>query len=125
LAVPKRGEEKAGASVRRNDFSGEEARSCHPNDASNQPGFPPRVYLDEIKGNALSILVTYWYHPPDQWAYLEHAHRVNIEIVERCKAEGIEFAVFGPLVHDAGESAGSRVPQPAEKRRGLPGTLRR
>ena len=119
------GEEKTGASTPRGDATGAEARSPHPNDAINQPGFPPRIYFDEIKGNSLNILVTYWYHPPDQWAYLEHAHRINLEIVERCKAEGIEFAVFSPLLHDVGESAGGRMRQPEEKRRGLPGTLRR
>jgi MscS family membrane protein len=56
------------------------------------PDFPPRVYFDEFNADALNILVVYWYFPPDYWAYLEFTQRVNMEIMQRFEAEGIEFA---------------------------------
>ena len=56
------------------------------------PDFPPRVYFNEFNADALNILVVYWYFPPDYWAYLEFTQRVNMEIMRRFEAEGIEFA---------------------------------
>jgi small-conductance mechanosensitive channel len=56
------------------------------------PEFPPRVYFDEFNADSLNILMIYWYFPPDYWAYLEFTQRVNMEIMQRFEAEGIEFA---------------------------------
>ncbi len=53
----------------------------------------------------------------------EHAHRINLEIVERCNAEGIEFSLPCQLLHQAGESTSGR--KESEKKRGLSNTLRR
>jgi hypothetical protein len=35
----------------------------HPNDAINQPDFPPRVYFSDLNADSLNIFVVYWYHP--------------------------------------------------------------
>ena len=64
----------------------------HPNDAINQPDYPPRVYFNELNADSLNLLVVYWFHPPDQWLSVEFAHRVNMQIMERFNAEGIDFA---------------------------------
>lgn len=57
-----------------------------------RPAFPPRVYFNEFASAALNVLVMYWYHPPDYFAYLDYAERLNLEILRRFNAEGIEFA---------------------------------
>jgi small-conductance mechanosensitive channel len=51
----------------------------HPNEAINQPGFPPRVYFNELNADSLNLLVVYWFHPPDHWQSLEFAHPVSLE----------------------------------------------
>jgi len=54
--------------------------------------FPPRVFFNEFNDCSLNILMLYWYHPPDYWAFLEFNEKVNMEILERFNAEGIDFA---------------------------------
>jgi len=56
------------------------------------PEFPPRVYFEDFQDCALSIMMIYWYHPPDYWAYMEFSNRVNMAILERFNEAGIEFA---------------------------------
>ncbi|MBK1619054.1 hypothetical protein CKO42_11550 [Lamprobacter modestohalophilus] len=53
---------------------------------------PPRVYFSDLNADSLNVLVIYWFSPPDYWAYLEHATWVNLQLIERFNAEGIEFA---------------------------------
>jgi MscS family membrane protein len=53
--------------------------------------------------DSLNILVNYWYHPPDYWQYLEHAHGININIMERFKAERLDFAFPTQTLHLAGD----------------------
>ncbi|MCP3870887.1 MAG: mechanosensitive ion channel family protein [Gammaproteobacteria bacterium] len=64
----------------------------HPNEAINNPDFPPKVYFNDLTQEYLNFIVLYWYHPPMYWDYLEHATAVNTQIMERLGAEGIEFA---------------------------------
>jgi MscS family membrane protein len=75
----------------------------HPNEAINQPGFPPRVYFNELNADSLNLLVLYWYHPPEYWDYLEHATWINLQIMERFNAEGIDFAFPTQTLHMAGD----------------------
>ena len=75
----------------------------HPNEAINQPDFPPRVYFNDMKADALNILVLYWHHPPNIWDYLEHAHWINVQIMERFNTEGIDFAFPTQTLHLAGD----------------------
>jgi MscS family membrane protein len=82
---------------------GEADPQPHPNEAINQPDFPPRVYFNDLNADSLNILVIYWYHPPDYWNYLEHAHWINIQIMERFNAEGIDFAFPTQTLHMAGD----------------------
>lgn len=77
--------------------------SPHPNVAVNQPGFPPRVYFNDLNADSLNILVVYWFHPPDHWKSLEYAHRVNMQIMERFNAEGIDFAFPSQTMYLAGD----------------------
>ncbi len=77
--------------------------STHPNAAINRPDFPPRVYFNEYNADSLNIYVGYWYHPPNYWSYMEHAHRINLEIKRRFNAEGIDFAFPTQTLHLAGD----------------------
>ena len=56
------------------------------------PEFPPRVYFSDFNNCSLGILVIYWYHPPEYWDYMAFSEKVNMQILERFNAEGIEFA---------------------------------
>jgi len=54
--------------------------------------YPPRVVFNEYNADSLNILVVYWYAPPDYWAYLLHAEKVNLRIFEEFERIGVEFA---------------------------------
>jgi len=56
------------------------------------PDFPPRVYFNEFNDASLNILMIYWYHPPDYWAFVAFSERVNLQIMHEFEKEGIEFA---------------------------------
>ncbi len=75
----------------------------HSNEPINQPDFPPRVYFNEMNADSLNIIVIYWYHPPEYWDYLEHAQWINMQIMERFNAEGIDFAFPTQTLHMAGD----------------------
>ncbi|MFC1463037.1 mechanosensitive ion channel family protein [Verrucomicrobiota bacterium] len=67
------------------------------------PDFPPRAFFSDFSDWALNILVIYWYHPPDYWKYMEFSARVNMTLLERFNAEGIEFAFPTQTICMAGE----------------------
>lgn len=56
------------------------------------PEKPPRVYFNKFNDWSLNIYMSYWVKPPDYWLYHEVNQRVNLEIMKRFEAEGIEFA---------------------------------
>jgi len=53
---------------------------------------PPRVYFEEFNPDSLSIVVFYWYEPPDYWAFCDFGERINLEIVKRFAEAGIKLA---------------------------------
>ena len=53
---------------------------------------PPRVHFEEFNPDSLSIVMFYWYEPPDYWAYCEFSERINLEILRRFAEAGIELA---------------------------------
>ncbi len=55
-------------------------------------GKPARVFFDEFNDDSFSLLVCYWYAPPDYWASLEFAQRFNLDLVRRFEAAGIQLA---------------------------------
>ncbi|NQT92134.1 MAG: mechanosensitive ion channel family protein [Lentisphaerae bacterium] len=62
------------------------------NHEGSHENFPPRVFFSEFSDCSLNILMIYWYHPPDYWAYMDFSERVNLRILEAFNEEGIEFA---------------------------------
>jgi MscS family membrane protein len=83
--------------------SAQQQEEPHPNEAINRPEFPPRVYFNELNEDSLNIIVYYWYHPAEYWENLEHATWVNMQIMERFNAEGINFAFPTQTLHLAGD----------------------
>jgi MscS family membrane protein len=67
------------------------------------PEFPPKVYFSDFNDCSLNIMMIYWYHPPDYWKYMEFTQRVNMEILERFNAEGIDFAFPSETVYLAND----------------------
>jgi MscS family membrane protein len=53
---------------------------------------PPRVVLEEFTGGAPTIKAYYWFTPPDQWAYLAHAEKLNLRIARALAAAEIKLA---------------------------------
>lgn len=77
----------------------------HPRvDAFFKPDFPPRVFFDDLNADSLNLLIVYWLHPPDTWQSVAFAHRVNMQIMERFNAEGIDFAFPSQTLYLAGDS---------------------
>ena len=97
LAVPEVSPDAAAASADGN-------HEPHPNEAVNQPDYPPRVYFNDLNADSLNLLVIYWFHPPDAWLNLEFANRFNIQLMERFNAEGIDFAFPSQTLYLAGDS---------------------
>ncbi|HMP75540.1 MAG TPA: mechanosensitive ion channel family protein [Kiritimatiellia bacterium] len=64
-----------------------------------KPELPPRVVFNDLTATALNILVIYWYHPPDFWAFQGFNERFNLQLIERFNAEGISFAFPTQTVH--------------------------
>jgi Mechanosensitive ion channel MscS, C-terminal len=75
------------------------------------PDFPPWVYFNEFNADSLNISVTYWYHPPDYWAFMEFSERFNKEVFRRFNEEAIEFGFSTTAGNDAGEPGLDRLPQ--------------
>jgi len=69
------------------------------------PDYPPRVYFNELNADSLNIIVMYWYHPPDYWAYMGFTERFNKEVFRRFAEEGIEFAFPTQTLYLAGDQA--------------------
>jgi MscS family membrane protein len=68
-----------------------------------RPDFPPRVFFSGFNDCSLNLIMLYWYHPPDYWAYMAFSERVNLEILTRFNAAGIEFAFPTSTVYLAGD----------------------
>jgi len=75
------------------------------------PDFPPRVYFNDFNDWSLNLLMIYWYHPPEYWDFMAFTERVNMEILERFNAEGIEFAFPSQSIYLAGTSSGNDAEQ--------------
>ncbi len=73
------------------------------------PDFPPRVYFEGFGDFSLNLLVIYWYHPPEYWAYMDHAERLNLQILEQFNEAGLSFAFPTQTLHI---EANDRPPHP-------------
>ena len=71
-----------------------------------KPELPPRVVFNDLTATALNILVIYWFHPPDFWAFQAFNERFNLQLLERFNAEGISFAFPTQTVHLVQSSPG-------------------
>ena len=67
------------------------------------PEFPPRIFFNDFNSDSLNILVIYWYHPPEYWAFLAFTEKVNKEILTKFNNEGIDFAFPTQTVYLAGD----------------------
>ncbi len=56
------------------------------------PEFPPRIYFNDFNDASLNIIMIYWYQPPAYWDFLAFNEKVNMQILQRFNAEGIDFA---------------------------------
>ena len=70
----------------------------------SHPDFPPRVYFSDFNDASLNLMMIYWFHPPDYWRYMELTERINLEILERFNAEGIDFAFPTQTVYLANDA---------------------
>ncbi len=62
------------------------------------PNHPPSVRLG-ISDDAVTVKITYWYHPPNSAAFTAFNERVTLRILEEMAQEGIQLAhagVFAP-----------------------------
>jgi MscS family membrane protein len=67
---------------------------------------PPRVYFEEFNPDSLSIVVFYWYEPPDYWAFCDFSERINLEIVRRFAEAVVKLAPptsMTQLTNEAGD----------------------
>ncbi len=56
------------------------------------PHLPPRVHFTEFKESALNLQAVVWFHSSDYWEFVKWNEEVNLEIMRRFAAEGLEFA---------------------------------
>ena len=55
--------------------------------------YPPRVYFDCFREDALNIVMFYWYHPAEYWDFLDFSQRTNNAILQAFEQEGIRLAL--------------------------------
>lgn len=67
--------------------------------------FPPRVTFNEFNSDSLNLMVIYWYHPPDYWAYMDFSEKFNKTILQRFNEEGIDFAFPTQTLFLAGDTS--------------------
>jgi MscS family membrane protein len=58
----------------------------------HDPDLAPRVYFNDLKDSSLNVQVIYWVKPPDYWLFQEVNQRINLAVIRRFEAEGIEMA---------------------------------
>ena len=63
------------------------------------PEFPPRVFFNDFNSCSLNILAIYWYHPPEYWKFQEFNENLNMKLLRRYNAAGIEFAFPTQTLH--------------------------
>jgi MscS family membrane protein len=63
------------------------------------PDFPPRVFFEDYAACSLDLLVLYWYHPADYWAFRSFSEKFNLELLKRFNHAGIEFAFPTQTLH--------------------------
>ena len=67
--------------------------------------FPPKVYFNNFDESSLNLFIIYWYHPAAYWDFLQFAENVNMQILERFNAAGIDFAFPTQTLHLAGDTS--------------------
>lgn len=72
--------------------------------AKLDPANPPRVHFDEYGPDFLRIRVWYWFTPVEWWQYCEHAEKINLLLLQRFNAAGIDFAFPSRTLYLAGDS---------------------
>jgi MscS family membrane protein len=82
---------------------GDDDRPHHPNERIHHRAFAPRVYFNELNPDSLTLLAVYWFRPADWWHFQEHSTWVNLQVMERFTAEGIEFAFPSRTVYLASD----------------------
>ena len=60
---------------------------------------PPRALLRDFNESSVGLFLTYWYHPPDYWKFLEFSERLFLRVIENFEAENIPFATPALTVH--------------------------
>jgi len=83
----------------RNILSIPEDEENHPNQAINNPDYPPRVFFNNINADSFNISVIYWHFPPNYWEFMEHAQYINIKIIQQLNEAEIEFAFPTQMLH--------------------------
>jgi MscS family membrane protein len=57
------------------------------------PAFPPRIAFDEFFPDAFNIKIIYWYAPADYWEFMAFTERLNLQIVRKFEAAGVQFSL--------------------------------
>jgi MscS family membrane protein len=80
-----------------------------------KPELPARTYFTDINPDSLNIFVMYWFHPPKRWKFFEFNQWVNLEILKRFAAEGIDFAYPTTTTRLVGDGGFPDASMPAQK----------
>lgn len=67
-------------------------RAALENHEGFDPEFPPSVNAGSFGADAVSITMTYWYHPADQAKFAAFNEKLNLRLIEKFEAEGIRLA---------------------------------
>ncbi len=64
---------------------------------------PPRIYFTDMKDWSLNITVIVWFQTKDYFTFLDEKQKINVEILRRFNAEGLEFAFPSNTTYVAGD----------------------
>ena len=65
--------------------------------------YPPRIYFDRFRSDALNIVIFYWYHPAEYWDFLDFSQKTNNAILKAFENEGIRLALPASRTFVAGD----------------------
>jgi MscS family membrane protein len=80
-----------------------------------KPEFPPRIFFNEFNRDSVNLRIIYWFHPPNYWNFLAFSERLNVEIMERFEAAGIEFALPSTTTRFTAAGSESQLPGAASE----------
>jgi MscS family membrane protein len=83
---------KSGTSLEKIQQALEIVRAALKDHEGSDRNFPATVYVSGISPDVVTLVMTYWYHPPDSAKFAAFNERLNLTLLKQFQAAGISLA---------------------------------